>query len=111
MCGRNPKGVHNQLRLMKDDGWEEGGRRRGVSYRRKAHNEKVLYSPAIPDTAFTGCFAAAALSWWPYDGREEEEGRRRDVSLIDEKNTIKRTSPSNATPVLIMADCCAAADG
>ena len=40
MRGRSPTGVHNRLRLMKADRWEEGGRRRGVSYTDEKHTMK-----------------------------------------------------------------------
>ena len=70
------------MRLIEAGGWEDGGRGRGVSCTDKKQTMKTNL-PAVPTAASTGCSAAAALSWWPPDGREE--GRRRGVSATDEK--------------------------
>ena len=48
----------------------------------KEHTMKTNL-PAVPAVAFTGRSAAAALSLWQSDGREE--GRLRGVSPTDEK--------------------------
>ena len=82
MRDHSPTDVHTRMRLMKAGGWEEGGRRRGVSCTDKKHAMKTNL-PAVPAAAFTGRSAAAALSWWQSDGREE--GRLQGVSPTDEK--------------------------
>ena len=93
-------GTHTQMWLIEAGEWEGNGHEQGVSC---TDNKQTMKETTV---AFTGHSAAAALSWWPSDGREEE--RWRGVSTTDEKNIIKRTPLTiQGLPVLIVADRCA----
>ena len=82
MRGRSPTGVHSRLRLMKADGWEEGRRRRGVSYTDEKHTMKSIVLTRRTGRClyrvFCRCRLVTVAVWWAGGGGGASARRESD---------------------------------